>query len=108
MDRLKDNLLKALDLIWQYLVEQPDFPVKPGQIPFTWSFNIPREAAADIKVVQARIGDDRLGECFIQTKEGYRHQHDHYYTEESAQTDSKIARAGYISLTQIDLRKLLR
>lgn len=108
MDRLKDNLLKALDLIWQYLVEQPDFPVKPGQIPCTWSFNIPREAAADMKVVRARIGDDRLGECFIQTEGGYRHQHDNYYTEESAQTDSAIAKAGYISLTQIDLRKLLR
>ncbi|MGI6524211.1 MAG: 5'/3'-nucleotidase SurE [Bdellovibrionota bacterium] len=106
-DHLFSEVPKALDKIWEFLKSREDFPHFDGVVSRTWSFNIPDQAASELKIVQAKIGKSVLGRCFKKVDNGFKHQLSRYFEDTDPQTDGQIVRAGYIAFTEIDLKKLL-
>ena len=106
-EKLETNLYQGLELIWQELQSQNDFSVSNNTKPYTWSFNIPRRLADNASVVEASIGDSRLGSCFVPSGDNsFRHSLVKYNHDETPKSDTQITRAGMISLSKIDLRRL--
>ena len=99
---LEANVLRCLDALWAALRARPDFP----SAPVTWSANFPIAPAADLRVIDAVIGDSRLAQCFQEREGRFEHALVSYIEDEDPASDGMVMRSGHISLSRIDLRVL--